>query len=196
MQTFCCYKKLLNQSAETPFPPHGDKLAGKKILDLRVSLDATENSCGTINRHSSHCSSSYTAFRRVDMDYLRKLVLRVPSKSCLLDSVPTNITKDCLNELLPILSTMINLSLQCGLFPDIWKYSVVTPLLKKQVLDLVFKTFRPISYLSFVSKLAERVAADQIQSYLNEHDLFPSLHQPIDCTTVQKPPCLKSRMTF
>lgn len=184
MQAFCCYKKLLNQSAETPFPPHGDKLAIandmgsffiKKILDLRVSLDATEKSCGTINRHSSHCSSSFTAFRRVDMDYLRKLVLRVPSKSCLLDSVPTNITKDCLNELLPILSTMINLSLQCGLFPDIWKYSVVTPLLKKQGLDLVFKTFRPISNISFVSKLAERVAADQIQSYLNEHDLFPSL---------------------
>ena len=46
---------------------------------------------------------------------------------------------------------------------------------KRQGLDLVFKNFRPISNLSFVSKLAERVAADQIQSYLNEHDLFPSL---------------------
>ena len=77
--------------------------------------------------------------------------------------------------LLPILSTTINLSLESGFFPDIWKESIVTPLLKKQGLDLVFKSFRPISNLSFVSKLAERVAADQIQSYLNEHDLFPSL---------------------
>ena len=83
--------------------------------------------------------------------------------------------KDCLDELLPILSTTINLSLESGFFPDIWKESIVTPLLKKQGLDLVFKNFRPISNLSFVSKLAERVAADQIQSYLNEHDLFPSL---------------------
>ena len=81
----------------------------------------------------------------------------------------------CLDELLPILSTTINLSLESGFFPDIWKESVVTPLLKKQGLDLVFKNFRPISNLSFVSKLAERVAADQIQSYLNEYDLFPSL---------------------
>ena len=109
------------------------------------------------------------------MDSLRKLVLRVPTKSCLLDPVPTNILKDCLDELLPILSTTINLSLESGFFPDIWKESIVTPLLKKQGLDLVFKNFRPISNLSFVSKLAERVAADQIQSYLNEHDLFPSL---------------------
>ena len=67
------------------------------------------------------------------------------------------------------------MSLESGFFPDIWKESIVTPLLKKQGLDLVFKNFRPISNLSFVSKLAERVAADQIQSYLNEHDLFSSL---------------------
>ena len=46
---------------------------------------------------------------------------------------------------------------------------------KKQGLCLVFKNFRTISNLSFVSKLAERVAAGQIQSYLNEHDLLPSL---------------------
>ena len=70
---------------------------------------------------------------------------------------------------------MINLSLESGFFPDIWKESAVTPLLKKQGLDLVFKNFRPTSNLSFDSKLAERVAADQIESYLNEHDLFPSL---------------------
>ena len=84
-------KKLFNQTADTPFPPHGDKLALandmgsffiKKISDLRVSLDATENLCSTVNRHSSHCSSSFTAFRRLDMDSLRKLVLRAPTKSC------------------------------------------------------------------------------------------------------------------
>ena len=49
---FAATKKLLNQSAETPSPPNGDKLALandmgsfciRKILDLRVSLNATEN---------------------------------------------------------------------------------------------------------------------------------------------------------
>ena len=181
---FAATKKLFNQTADTPFPPHGDKLALandmgsffiKKISDLRVSLDATENLCSTVNRHSSYCSSSITAFRRVDMDSLRKLVLRAPTKSCLLDRVSANILKDCLDELLPILPTTINLSLESGFSPDIWRVSVVTPLLKKQGLDSVFENFRPISNLSFVSKLAEGVAAAQIQSYLNKHDLFPSL---------------------
>ena len=163
---FAATKKLLNQSTESPFPPHGDKLAlandmgsffVKKISHLRVSLDAAPNSCSTISRHSSQCSSSFTVFHRVDIDYLRKLVLRTRTNSCSLDPVPTNIMKDCLDELLPILTTMINLSLESGFFPAIWKDSVVTPLLKKPGLDLVFKTFRPISNLSFVSKLAERV---------------------------------------
>ena len=60
--------------------------------------------------------------------------------------------KDCLDELLPILTTMINLSLESGFFPAIWKDSVVTPLLKKQGLDLVFKKFRPISNLSWLKE--------------------------------------------
>ena len=76
---------------------------------MSVSLDATGKLCSTVNRHSSHCSSSVTAFRGVDMDALRELVLRAPTKSCLLDPVLTNILKDCLDELLPILSTTINL---------------------------------------------------------------------------------------
>ena len=105
----------------------------------------------------------------------KKTCAQSADKSCLLDPVRTNILKDCLDELLPILATTINLSLESGFFPDICKDSVLTPLLKKKGLDLVFKNFLPISNLSFVSKLAERVPADQIQSYLNEHDLFPSL---------------------
>ena len=93
----------------------------KKILDLQLF----------IVMYSSYCSMSFTTFRRVDMDYLRKLVLRAPTKSCLLDPVPTNIMKDCLDELLSILSTMINLSLESGFFRDIRKDAVVTPLLKR-----------------------------------------------------------------
>ena len=77
---FAATEKLLNQTADVPFPPHGDKLALandmasffiKKISDLRVSLDATVNLCSVVNRHSSHCSLSFTAFRRVNMDSLK-----------------------------------------------------------------------------------------------------------------------------
>ena len=71
------------------------------------------------NHYSPHCFSSFTAFCGVDTDYLRKLVLRALTKSCFLDPVPVNTMKDCLHDLLPVLSTTINLSLESGFFPDI-----------------------------------------------------------------------------
>ena len=97
----------------------GRSLLLEKISDLRGSLDATKNLCSTVNCHSSHCSYVLYCFALLYMDSLRKLVLRAPTKSCLLDPVRTNILKDCLDELLPILATTINLSLESGFFPDI-----------------------------------------------------------------------------
>ena len=71
---------------------------------------------------------------------------------------------------------MVNLSLQSGKFAENWKNALVRPLLKKSGLDqTVFKNFRPISNLQFVSKLTEREVAKQISDYMNTNNLFPSL---------------------
>ena len=50
---------------------------------------------------------------------------------------------------------------------------MVHPILKKPGLDLLFENFRPISNLQFVSKLTERVVANQIQSHMIKSNLFP-----------------------
>ena len=70
---------------------------------------------------------------------------------------------------------MVNLSLRAGYFANAWKTTVVHPLLKKPGLDLLFKNFRPIRNLQFVSKLTERVVANQIQSHMFKNNLFPQL---------------------
>ena len=95
----------------------------------------------------------------------------VPKKSCCLDPVPTKVVKECLDELVPLLTVIINQSLQSGVFPDVWKEALVTPTLKKRGSDLAFKNFRPISNLEFVFKLVERAAADQLQSHLVKNNV-------------------------
>ena len=65
---------------------------------------------------------------------------------------------------------MVNLSLQTGYFAETWN-----PSLKKPGLDLLFKNFRLISNLQFVSKLTERVVASQIQCHMITNNLFPQL---------------------
>ena len=81
----------------------------------------------------------------------------------------------CLDPLLPVITNMVNLSLRTGYFADAWKTAVVHPLLKKPGLDLLFKNSRPISNLQFVSKLTERVVANQIQCHMIKNNLFPQL---------------------
>ena len=50
--------------------------------------------------------------------------------------------------------------------------TAIRPGLKKSLLDpMVPRNYRPISNLSFVSKVLERVAADQLCNYMEEHSL-------------------------
>ena len=42
--------------------------------------------------------------------------------------MPTPLMLECLDTLLPAITSLINLSLECGVFPDIWKEAIGYPL--------------------------------------------------------------------
>ena len=88
-------------------------------------------------------------------DEIRKLISELQTKTSELDILPTNVLKSFLDELLPIITKLVNLSLKQGIFPSKWKQAIVRPLLKKVGLELEFANYRPVSSLSFVSKLIE-----------------------------------------
>ena len=69
-----------------------------------------------------------------------------------------------------ILTKMVNISLETGHFPSAWKEALVRP-----ILETVFKNYRPVSYLSFISKVTERAVFLQIDNHMKKHDLYPSL---------------------
>ena len=75
--------------------------------------------------------------------------------------------------LLPAITKIINLSLDSGYFPRTWKCALVRPLLKKDGLPPVFKNYRPVSNLAYISKLVETAVTKQLQHYLNCSNLFP-----------------------
>ena len=90
--------------------------------------------------------------------------------------LPTWILKQCTQELLSTITQIVNLSLKSGEFPHSMKRALVKPLIKKQSLDPnEYKNYRPVSNLGFVSKLIERVVADQLKTYMNEHRLDEEL---------------------
>ena len=63
-----------------------------------------------------------------------------------------------------------------------FKNAVVTPLIKKASLPVEdLKNYRPVSGLSFISKLVERVVAKQLVDYIHQHDLdnsYQSAYKP------------------
>ena len=89
--------------------------------------------------------------------------------------MPMTLLPDCLDEVLPVISYLVNSSLVHGYFPMDWKEALVKPLLKKPGLEAQFKNLRPISNLQFISKLAERSAYEQTYDHLITHNLIPEL---------------------
>ena len=105
-------------------------------------------------------------------DDIAKIIKNSPTKSCLLDPWPTFLVKDCLDILLPSITKLVNCSLSEGAVPDGFKSAVVTPLIKKSSLakdDL--NNYRPVSGLSFISKLVQRVVASQLSKHVSLHGL-------------------------
>ena len=72
---------------------------------------------------------------------------------------------------------MCNASLQQGCLPLSQRRAVVTPRLKKSGLDEAdVKNYRPISNLTFMSKIVERLVCRQLVTFLQKHNLLPT-HQ-------------------
>ena len=71
------------------------------------------------------------------------------------------------------MTSIVNDSLKSGVFPSSYKSAIVTPLLKKPSLDPNdLKNYLPVSNLSFMSKLLEKVVVSQLMPHLNRYNLF------------------------
>ena len=96
--------------------------------------------------------------------------MKSASKSYDRDPIPTNILKASLDILITPMTTMINLYLEFGTFPLSFKEAHVTPLLKKSNRPANnLKNYRPVSNLSFISKIIEKVASKRLQAHINSN---------------------------
>ena len=112
----------------------------------------------------------------IQPDALRKLILDSSSKSCELDLLPPFLVKEFIDELTPFLLLLCNSSLTQGCVPALHKRAVVFPSIKRQGLDPSSPAnYRPISNLSFLSKLLEKCVSVQLVHYLDLHSLLPPL---------------------
>lgn len=87
------------------------------------------------------------------------------------DSISTKIIKSCRENLLHILTFLVNLSLEQGVFPEKLKYSIVKPVHKKGNVAVV-TNYRPITLIPIFSKIFEKVMYTKLISFLNHRDII------------------------
>ena len=109
-------------------------------------------------------------FRVVSESDVGKVITSSLTKSCVLSPIPTWLLNQCLDQVAPVLTVIVNTSLSCADFTPELTRAFVTPLIKKLILDCeIFKNYRPVSNLSFVSKLIERIICMQLVDHLKEN---------------------------
>ena len=104
---------------------------------------------------------------------VEEIINSMHSKSCELDAIPTPLLKRLMRKCLPFITKIVNISLTHGIFSDNWKVAIVRPLLKKAGLVLINKNYRPVSNLSFLSKLVEKCVLLQFNAHCDRYGLIP-----------------------
>ena len=93
------------------------------------------------------------------------------NKATGLDDLPPTFLKDTARVIAKPVQYVINLSIQTGIVPDIWKSAKITPIFKSGAADLP-GNYRPISVLPILSKILERAVHTQLIDYLERNTLL------------------------
>ena len=88
------------------------------------------------------------------------------------DCIPVVVLKNCEAELSYILAKLFNKCLKESCFPHCWKVSLVVPVFKNFGERSTAKNYRPVSLLSVVSKVFEKLVNNRIVDHLEKCDLF------------------------
>jgi len=100
----------------------------------------------------------------------------MPNKQCSTYPIPTWIIKDSIAVFKHVITKIVNWSIKSSKVPSLFKKAIVTPLLKKTNLNPDnLKNYRPVSNLSFISKVLEKVISLQLDEYKNDNNLYETM---------------------
>ena len=117
-----------------------------------------------------HVENTMDQFAPTTTSEVRTIILKSTNASCDLDPFPTHLLKQCIDDLIVPITTIINLSMREGVVPPDFKQALVTPIIKKKTLCRnELNNYRPISNLSFLSKILEKIVAKRLNAHIEEH---------------------------
>ena len=149
----------------------------QKVGNLRENIPASlTDPLDNVKKLMSNRTCSFS-LKPVHPDVVGQIISNMKSsKSCGLDNMDSYVIKLAKDELTPVITHIINLSIQSRIFPALWKFSKVIPLHKKNEVTQP-SNYRPVSLLAITSKILERAIFQQFIEYLEGNNLLhPSHH--------------------
>ena len=99
------------------------------------------------------------------------IIKALPNKNCGIDSIPIFIYKKLSPFLAPIICDIFNTSVSEGTFPNILKLARIIPIHKNKSMQVV-NNFRPISILTILSKLIERLMKCRTERFIDKNNIL------------------------
>jgi hypothetical protein len=113
-------------------------------------------------------------FRPTTTAEIEKIIDHLKSKTSFgQDRLSNKLLKNIKSEISPCLTILINQSIEKGIFPDRLKCARIMPIFKKDN-ECLFENYRPVSILSSISKVYEKIMHNQLQNYFLESKLLYS----------------------
>ena len=133
-----------------------------KVRKLRQNIPPSPGDPLALLRRLMKNQKCTMRLKSVHPDQVHKIISNLKSSSSSgLDSVDSRIIKLAKNQLVPVITHLVNLSITQTRFPSPWKVSKVIPIHKKD--EVIHpKNYRPVSLLPVLSKVLERAVYEQV----------------------------------
>ena len=173
-------KELLHSKKDAPCIPNdssGEHFSAviaryfiNKINDLRdvITSKLLGAAANPLEFDRLHTGANLLDLEPVTLPEVEKLLSSMPAKTSPIDVVPTTLLKKCMDIFAPVIVRLANISFAEGKFPTSYTKAQVTPLLKKAGLDANSPiNYRPISNLSTISKVLERLFLARLRNHVS-----------------------------
>ena len=146
-----------------------------RFFARKCSLEGEDFQQTDLPNFPNRCPSTLSQVRFRPATVERQLRRLDPSKATGNDSVPSRVLKQCAPVLALPLSRLFSLCIRHGTQPSMWKIANVVPVHKKQSRSEM-RNYRPVSLLSVLSKVMEKIVNTSIMNHLEKENLLSS-HQ-------------------
>ena len=140
-------------------------------IGAHMNKEISKPTHSTIKIYSQRCLQSCVLYEITEDEVSGSIDCIKVHSSQGFDQIPAKFLKLAKCVLTPIFAKLLNKCIKQETFPDEFKIACVVPI-PKIAAPLSLGDFRPISLLTFFSKIFEKILENRIRNFIQKHDIL------------------------